>query len=106
MSQRARYSDSRLDNDIRDINQNISSLNASVGDIKPFFFSDGVANATELDTPANWFICNGKQLATSEFPELFSKLGFRYGANSSSNLFNLPTLTALDTYFGWIIKGK
>lgn len=106
MSQRSRHPDPRLDNDIRQINEDISSLRASVGEIKPYFFPNGVSSSTELDLPANWFICNGKQLACSDFPELFSKLGFRYGANSSSNLFNLPTLTALDTYFGWIIKGK
>ena len=106
MSQKYRHKDPAVDNDFRQLHENVDALQSRVGDLKQCFFPNGVANSTELDCDPGWFICNGKQLACSEYSELFSILGFRYGAGVNSNLFNLPTITALDTYFGWVIRGK
>lgn len=104
--QRSRHKDPSVDNDFRSAFEGINGLTPRTGDLKLFFFSNGVANSSELDTPKNWLICNGKEVSCSEYPELFSILGFRYGSGVDSKVFALPTLTALDTYFGWIIKGK
>ncbi|MET0395061.1 MAG: tail fiber protein [Chitinophagaceae bacterium] len=41
--------------------------------------------------PRGWEICNGKLLSVSEYPALFSLIGFTYGGDNR-NLFALPDL--------------
>lgn len=40
--------------------------------------------------PTGWLICNGRSFSTSSYPELFAKIGYRYGGSGAS--FNIPNL--------------
>lgn len=40
--------------------------------------------------PNGWFVCDGRSLSTTIYPDLFSVIGYRYGGTGSS--FNLPNL--------------
>lgn len=42
-----------------------------------------------LTTPENYMLCNGASISTSEYPELFSLIGYNYGGSGSN--FNIPS---------------
>jgi microcystin-dependent protein len=42
-----------------------------------------------LTAPQNYMLCNGASISTSEYPELFSLLGYTYGGSGTS--FNIPS---------------
>ena len=55
----------------------------SIGTIVPWCGAIGAI-------PKGWLICNGDQLDTNEFEDLFDMLGYRYGG--SGNSFKIPRL--------------
>ncbi len=42
--------------------------------------------------PKNWLLCNGQAVNRTEYSELFSTLGTKYGTGNGSTTFNLPNL--------------
>jgi microcystin-dependent protein len=42
--------------------------------------------------PAHWMLCDGKQLETSQYQQLFASIGSRFGATARGDFFNLPNL--------------
>ena len=58
------------------------------------FIEDGIGHIEAWSTPSglpnNFFECDGTQLDTSEFPELFSSIGYTFGGSGSA--FNIPDL--------------
>jgi microcystin-dependent protein len=61
--------------------QGAAGAGMEVGDVK------WVAHG---DVPAGWMECNGQALSTSEYPDLFAKIGYTHGGYSDT--FNLPDL--------------
>lgn len=62
-------------------------LSGVVGDTLPI----GAVIEWDSDTiPANWLLLNGQAVSRTEYKELFSLYGTRYGAGDGKTTFNLP----------------
>jgi hypothetical protein len=48
-----------------------------------------ILTTTLLTAPPNYILCNGASLSTSEYPKLFSLIGYSYGGSSSN--YNIPS---------------
>ena len=44
--------------------------------------------------PAHWILCDGKQLETSQYSQLFASIGTRFGGTPKGDFFNLPNLNS------------
>jgi len=47
----------------------------------------------EKEIPEGWLLCDGRELSSKDYSELFDVLGYIYGAGDRTNTFNLPNLT-------------
>jgi microcystin-dependent protein len=52
-----------------------------------------ILTASILTTPQNYMLCNGASILTSEYPELFSLIGYNYGGSGSN--FNIPSFRSV-----------
>lgn len=44
--------------------------------------------------PKGWFVCDGRELNTADYPSLFQVLGFKWGGNGTTK-FNIPDMRGL-----------
>lgn len=58
------------------------------------------AGSTATNAHPGWLVCNGSTATTTVYPDLFSKLGYRYGTGTNSTVFYLPNLYTTSTMFG------
>lgn len=78
---------SDVDGDVEWVEQ--SGGNATVGDTLPVgsvveWYSDTI--------PEDWLLCNGQAVSRTDYADLFSILGTKYGTGNGSTTFNLPNL--------------
>lgn len=64
---------------------NLSQAVNPVGEIRLW------VNSKSFPSPDNWFLCNGRSLSRTDYPELFARIGTKYGATDDTH-FNLPNL--------------
>lgn len=60
-----------------------------IGQVSFFAMKDVVANPTP---PSGWFICDGREINISDFPELFAVISTDFGTPSSKTKFKIPDL--------------
>ena len=71
---------SQLDKSLQDSKSLINAL-FCVGDIKSSLISEN---------HDNWLICDGQEISRSEYSQLFSVIGEKFGAGNGSTTFNVP----------------
>ena len=88
--------DINFDNQPTTVYMSPSSLNAfinenivPVGTIWPYA---GVVNATNKPLPVGWLFCDGSELSTTTYLELYSVIGEFHGIPSTPGKFKLPDL--------------
>lgn len=82
-------------------------IEAVVGSTTFLFGMDRIGDATVwggATPPPGSMACNGAALSVSDYPALFSVLGYRHGGAGAS--FNLPTYVAPGPNGIWIIRVK
>ena len=71
------------DNIERAINAQVSGDTLPIGTLLPF---------TSTTTPANWLLCDGREVSRSTYSQLFNVIGIKYGSGDGSTTFTLPNL--------------
>lgn len=77
----------------------VSQSGALYGITKENFFSDRVAPGmmmvwpgTTSTIPVGWLICNGAELATGSYPDLYNSIGNRFNIASTPGFFRVPNV--------------
>ena len=88
--------DSDLDNQLSTVYMSPSSLNSfineyivPVGTVWPYA---GLINTTNKPLPVGWLFCDGSEISTTTYSELYSILGESHGIPSTPSKFKLPDL--------------
>lgn len=73
----------------KNVTQVLQTLQKEVERLKREAFSVGIIAFWPTENiPVNWLLCNGQKLKKREYPELFEKLGYKYGGTEDE--FHLP----------------
>lgn len=74
---------------VKTVTQTLQTLQREVERLKREAFSVGIIAFWPTENiPVNWLLCNGQKLKKREYPELFEKLGYKYGGTEDE--FHLP----------------
>ena len=62
----------------------------NVVDLLPIGAQIAIGTIDPAYIPANWFVCDGRELSREAYADLFAVIGTSYGAGDGSTTFNLP----------------
>jgi hypothetical protein len=71
------------DNIERAINAQVSGDTLPIGVMLPY-------SGTSI--PANWLLCDGREISRTDYAQLYNVIGTRYGVGDGSTTFNLPNM--------------